>query len=81
MPSCMQDLFAEVQTVHANFVFPPFAPNAHFAGLEYGPGFAVFPRGLQGYVTLGVAVKHSEKIVVGTGHYDTVKQVERTDES
>jgi len=69
----MQDLFAEVQTVHADLIFPPLAPHADLAGFEDGPRFAVLPRGLQRHVPLGVAVKHAEEVVVGASHDDTVR--------
>lgn len=72
----MQDLFAKVQTVHANFVFPPLAAHTDFAGLEDGAGFAVLPRGLQCHVALGVAVEHAEEVVVGAGHDDAVRREE-----
>lgn len=75
----MQDLFAEVQTVHTNFVFSPLAAHADLAGLEDGPGLAVLPRGLQRHVALGVAVEHAEEVVVGAGHDDTGRR--RKDES
>lgn len=74
MPSCMQDLFAKVQAVDADLVFPPLAPHAHFPRFQDGPGFAVFPRGLQGDVTLGVSVEHPKEVVVGAGHDDTARQ-------
>lgn len=71
MPSCMQDLFAKVQTVHTDLVFSSLAPDAYFSGFEDSPGFAVFPRGLKCHITLGVAVEHPEEVVVGTSHDDT----------
>lgn len=71
MPSCMQDLFAKVQTVHTDLVFSSLAPNTHFSGFEDSPGLAVFPRGLKRHITLGVAVEHPEEVVVGAGHDDT----------
>lgn len=72
----MQDLFAKVQTVHTNFVFPPLAAHADLAGLEDGAGFAVLPRGLQRHVALGVAVEHAEEVVVGTSHDDAARREE-----
>lgn len=70
----MQDLFAKVQAVHADLIFSPLAPHAHFPWFQDGPGFAVFPRGLQGDIALGVAVKHPEEVVVGASHDDTARQ-------
>lgn len=70
----MQDLFAKVQAVDADLVFPPLAPHAHFSRFQDSPGFAVFPRGLQGDITLGVSVKHPEEVVVGAGHDDAERQ-------
>lgn len=70
----MQDLFAKVQAVNTDLVFSPLAPHAHFSRFQDGPGFAVFPRGLQGNITLGVSVKHPEEVVVGAGHDDTARQ-------
>lgn len=72
----MQDLFAKVQTVHTDFVFPPLAAHADLAGLEDGAGFAVLPRGLQRHVALGVAVEHAEEVVVGAGHDDAARREE-----
>lgn len=43
---------------------------AYLARLENGSGFAVLPGRLQRDVTFGVAVKHSEEIVVGAAHDD-----------
>jgi len=70
----MQDLFAKVQTVHADFVFPPLAAHADLAGLEDGAGLAVLPRGLQRHIALGVAVEHAEEVVVGAGHDDAARR-------
>lgn len=67
----MQDFFAKVQTVDTDLVLPPLAPHAHFPWLQDSSRFAVFPRGLQGNITLGVSVKHPEEVVVGAGHDDT----------
>lgn len=70
----MQDLFAKVQAVDADLVFSPLAPHAHFSRFQDSPGFAVFPRGLQGDITLGVSVKHPEEVVVGARHDDAERQ-------
>lgn len=74
MPSRMQDLFAKVQAVDTDLVFSPLAPDAHFPRFQDRPGFAVFPRGLQGDIALGVSVKHPEEVVVGAGHDDAARQ-------
>lgn len=77
VPSRVQDLFAKVQTVHADLVFPALPPHADLAGFEDGTGFAVLPRRLQRHVALGVAVEHAEEVVVGAGHDDTATGKER----
>lgn len=72
VPGRVQDLLGEVQAVHADVVLPPFpAGGADPPWLQDGSGFAALPRGLQGHISLGVAVKHSEKVVVGAGHNHT----------
>lgn len=76
MPGCVQDLFAKVQTVNTDLVFSPLASHAHFARLQDSPGFAVFPRGLESNITLGVSVKHPEEVVVGARHDDTAGREE-----
>lgn len=72
----MQDLFAKVQTVNTDLVFPSFAPYTHFPWLQDSPRFAVLPRGLKGNITLSVPVKHSEEVVVGPCHDDTAREKE-----
>lgn len=49
----------------------------YLARLEDGSGLAVLPGRLQRDVTFGVAVEHSEKIVVGTAHDDAEGQRNR----
>lgn len=68
----MEDLLVEVQAVHADFVLLPLASGGHFAWFEGGPRFAALPGRLECDVPSGVAVKHSEKVVVGAGHDGTV---------
>lgn len=46
----------------------------YLARLENGSGFAVLPGRFQSDVTFSVAVKHSEKIIVGAGHYDAAEE-------
>lgn len=77
VPSCVQDLFAKVQTVHADLIFPALPTHADLAGFEDGAGFAVLPRRLQRHVALGVAVEHAEEVVVGAGHDDTAMGKDR----
>lgn len=77
VPSCVQDLFAKVQTVHADLVFPALSTHADLAGFEDGTGFAVLPRRLQRHIALGVAVEHAEEIVVRAGHDDTATGKDR----
>lgn len=68
MPGGVEDLSAEVQAVHADLVSLASAPRAHAPGLERAAGGAVLPRGLEGRVALGVAIKHPEEVVIGPGH-------------
>ena len=70
VPGRVQDLFGEVQAVHADVVPPPLAAHAHAPRLEHRPGLAALPRRLQGHIPLGVPVKHAEEVVVGPGHDD-----------
>lgn len=77
VPGCVQDLFAKVQTVHTDLVFPALSTHADLAGFEDGTGFAVLPRRLQRHVALGVAVEHAEKVVVGASHDDTATGKDR----
>lgn len=71
MPGGVEDFLAEVQAVHADLVFAALSSNAHLAGFQDGPGFAVLPRRLQRHVALCITIEHSEEIVVGTRHDDT----------
>lgn len=71
VPSRVQDLLGEVQAVHADVVLSPLASGgADPPRLQDGSRFAALPRGLQGHVAFGVAVEHSEKVVVGSRHDD-----------
>lgn len=78
VPSCVKDLLTEVQAVHADLVFAPFAANTNLSWLEDGSGFAVLPRGFQCHVTLCVSIKHTEEVVVGACHQDTVSSIPDT---
>lgn len=71
MPGSVQDLLIEVQAVHADLVLLPLASRGHFAWFERSPRFAALPGRLQRDVPPGVAVKHSEEVVVGAGHDGT----------
>lgn len=73
VPGGVQDLLVEVQAVHADFVFLPFATGADLAGFKHGTGFTVLPRRLQCDVPARVPVKHPKEIVVGTRHNGTEK--------
>lgn len=68
VPGSVEDLLVEVQAVHADLVFLPLATSGHFPWFERSPGFAAFSGCLQCNVPPGVAVKHSEEVVVGAGH-------------
>lgn len=80
MPGSVEDLLVEVQAVHADLVLLPLAAGGHFARLERGPRFAALPGRLQCDVPPGVAVEHSEEVVVGAGH-DGTDGGERNDDS
>lgn len=67
----MEDLLVEVQAVHADLVLLPLAAGGHFARFERGPRFAALPGRLQCDVPPGIAVEHSEEVVVGAGHDGT----------
>lgn len=71
MPGSVEDLLVEVQAVHADLILLPFAASGHFAWFERSPWFAALPGRLQCDVPPGVAVKHSEEVVVGAGHDGT----------
>lgn len=71
VPGSVEDLLIEVQAVHADLVLLPLAPCGHFARFERSPRFAALPGRLQCDVPPGVAVKHSEEVVVGAGHDGT----------
>lgn len=79
MPGSVEDLLVEVQAVHADFVLLPLAASGHFAGLERGPWFAALPGRLQCDVPPGVAVEHSEEVVVGAGHDGTLVEKVKID--
>lgn len=71
----MEDLLVEVQAVHADLILLPLAASGHFAWFERGPRFAALPGRLQCDVPPGVAVEHSEEVVVGAGHDGTVTAI------
>lgn len=71
VPGSVEDLLIEVQAVHADLVLLPLASRGHLAWFERGPRFAALPGRLQCDVPPGVAVKHSEEVVVGSGHDGT----------
>lgn len=71
VPGSVEDLLVEVQAVHADFILLPLAASGHFARFERSPGFAALPGRLQCDVPPGVAVKHSEEVVVGASHDGT----------
>lgn len=74
VPCCVQDLLSKVQTVNTDVIFPPFASNADSPGLKNGSWLTALPGGLQGDIPLGVAVKHSKKVVICTCHYHTAER-------
>lgn len=71
VPGSVEDLLIEVQAVHADLVLLPFASRGHFTWFERGPWFAALPGGLQRDVPPGVAVEHSEEVVVRASHDGT----------
>lgn len=71
VPGSVEDLLIEVQAVHADLVFLPLAPRGHFARFERSSRFAALPGRLQCDVPPGVAVEHSEEVVVGASHDGT----------
>lgn len=75
MPGGVEDFLAEVQAVNADLVFATFTTDAHLAGFQDRPRFAVLPRRLQRHVALCIAVEHSEEIVVGTCHDHAVGSI------
>ena len=70
----MEYLLVEVQAVHADLVLLPLAPGGHLAGLQRGSWFAALPGRLQRDVPSGVAVEHSEEVVVRPGHDGTERE-------
>lgn len=79
VPCCVQDLLSKVQTVNTDVIFPPFASNADPPGLKNGSWFTALPGSLQGNIPLGVAVKHSKKVVIRTCHYHTAERQTESD--
>lgn len=71
MPGSVEDLLVEVQAVYADLVLLPLAAGRHLARLERGPRFAALPGRLKRDVPPGVAVEHSEEVVVGARHDGT----------
>lgn len=72
VPGRVEDLLGEVQAVHADVVFPPLpSGRADPPGFQDGSGLAALPRGLQGHVAFGVAVKHAKEVVVCSCHNHT----------
>lgn len=71
MPGSVEDLLVEVQAVHADLVLLPLAAGGHFARFQRRPWFAALPGCLQCDVPPGVAVKHSEEVVVRARHDGT----------
>lgn len=74
VPGGVQDLLVEVQAVHADFIFLPFAAGADLAGFEHGTGFTVLPRRLQCDVPACVPVEHPKEVVVGARHNGTEEE-------
>lgn len=73
MPGSVDDLLVKVQAVYTDLVLFAFPPCAYFAGLQDGPRLAVLPRRLQSDVLPIATVKHSEEVVVGTGHHNAAE--------
>lgn len=73
MPGSVDDLLVKVQAVYTDLVLFALPPSAYFAGLQDRPRLAVLPRGLQSDVLPVATVKHSEEVVVGTGHHDAAE--------
>lgn len=71
MPGSVEDLLVEVQAVHADLILLPLAACGYFTWFERGPWFAALPGRLQCDVPPGIAVKHSEEVVVRAGHDGT----------
>ena len=73
----MEDLLVEVQAVDTDLILLPLAAGGHFARFERSPRFAALPGRLQRDVSPGVAVEHSEEVVVGAGHDGTGGEAQR----
>lgn len=71
VPGSVKDFLVEVQAVHADLILLPLATGGHFTRFERSPWFAALPGRLQCDIPPGVAVKHSEEVVVGAGHDGT----------
>lgn len=71
MPGCVDNLFAEVQTVHTDFILFALPTCAYFARLEDGSRPTVFPRRFVGHVLLIASVEHPEEVIVRTRHHNT----------
>jgi len=71
----VEDLLVEVQAVHADLILLPLTTGGYLAWFERGPWLAALPGGLQCDIPPGVAVKHSEEVVVGACHDGTVTAI------
>lgn len=75
VPRGMQDLLVEVQAVHADFILLPLPTCGNFPWFQSSSWFAALSGSLQCDVPPGVAVKHSEEVIVGPSHYGTVTTI------
>lgn len=76
VPSRVQNLLIEVQTIHTDLVLLPLPAWTHSPRLQTGSRLAVLSGSFQGHVPPRVSVKHPEEVVVGPCHDSTV-QTER----
>lgn len=70
VPGHVQDLFGEVQTIHADVSAAPLAAGVNPPGPQHSPRLAALPPGLQGHSSARLPVEHPEEAVVRPSHDD-----------
>lgn len=68
VPGHVQNLFREVQTVHAHIATATPAPGVNAAGPQHGSWFAALAPRLEGHAATRLTIKHPEKTVIRSCH-------------
>jgi len=75
MPGSVEDLLVEIETVHRDLVLFPLPTRTYLSRFEHCLWLGHFSGGLQRHLFTRAPVKHSEEVVIATGHDGRVRPI------